>query len=333
MGGLFYGSFASSYLPDLREFLYGNLTTPLVAGQTYYVSFKANLADLSSHACNNLGVQFTSSYNSNFPLNNMAHVYTTSVVNQTAGYATISGTFVPSSNFTNVMIGNFFTDANTTVISVRSPTIGWNAYYFIDEICVSPTPGACFTILAAKWGDIEAVALPGMKVNLSWNTLSEKNTDHFEVERSLDGTNFTRIANQKAAGNSSKSLNYNLQDKPNYYGRIFYRVRLIDENGSTHTSKTVEVLLDESLTDFFQASPNPLNKNELLSVYLDREIDGKVDFDWLDGAGRIVRHESRIVSEGNGIQEFDLNGLSAGVYRMRVSTSSRSRTQPLVLLD
>ena len=141
VGGLMYGSFASAYIADLREFFYVPLNTPLTVGTTYYVSFKVNLADNSEYAVNNIGAQFVSAYNNNFPINNTAHVYTTSVVSDKTNWTTISGSFVPTMAYNAVMFGNFFTDANTTATFVGSSTdIGYNAYYFFDDVYVGTTP-------------------------------------------------------------------------------------------------------------------------------------------------------------------------------------------------
>jgi hypothetical protein len=60
------------------------------------------------------------------------------------------------------------------------------------------------------WGAVNA-AIHNQQLAVSWTTLSETNNDHFEIEASTNGKDFTKIANieSKASnGNSSTTINY-----------------------------------------------------------------------------------------------------------------------------
>lgn len=132
-----------------REIVGRQLSTPMVIGQKYYVSFKVNLI-LSSVAganlaTNKLGALFSTVPYSNTdsstipPVNNFAHIYTDSVINDTLNWTMISGSFIADSAYHYVSIGNFFKYQNTTITSHFSlpnpyiPTAG----YFIDDVRVS----------------------------------------------------------------------------------------------------------------------------------------------------------------------------------------------------
>ncbi|MFB0925262.1 MAG: hypothetical protein QMB65_08270, partial [Vicingaceae bacterium] len=85
------------------------LTTPLVMGQTYYVSFKLSLtleSSTGSMAANNkIGVQFsTSAYSpsSPSPINNFAHVWTDSVITDSLNWTSVQGSFLADSNYTHL---------------------------------------------------------------------------------------------------------------------------------------------------------------------------------------------------------------------------------------
>lgn len=70
--------------------------------------------------------------------------------------------------------------------------------------------GTSAIILPVIWGQIEAKR-SDMGYILSWQTLSETNNDHFEVQASKDGIVFTTIATAKSQtvdGNSDKVLQY-----------------------------------------------------------------------------------------------------------------------------
>lgn len=135
-----------TYYPTLlaREFIGIKLSSPLIVGTKYYVSFKAIFTLKVSYsvntATNGLGVQFsTISYSeaSPFPINNFAHVYTSSVITDTT-WTTISGSFTADVAYEYLILGNFFDDVNTDTISYDNNPPGAN--YLIDDVTISDTP-------------------------------------------------------------------------------------------------------------------------------------------------------------------------------------------------
>ncbi|OQX88995.1 hypothetical protein B6D60_00360 [candidate division KSB1 bacterium 4484_87] len=75
------------------------------------------------------------------------------------------------------------------------------------------------------------------KVTLNWATLSEVNCKTFEIERSLNNTNFKKIGSVRAAGNSTTRKEYAFEDrnifKTTSLSRTFYyRLKVIDTDGS-----------------------------------------------------------------------------------------------------
>ncbi|MCD2421235.1 GEVED domain-containing protein [Niabella pedocola] len=68
-----------------------------------------------------------------------------------------------------------------------------------------------FTIaLPVQFGDLSAVS-KNHSLSVNWSTLTESNTDHFEIEGSKDGVHFKKIAtvgSKAAGGNASGKLTY-----------------------------------------------------------------------------------------------------------------------------
>ena len=52
-------------------------------------------------------------------------------------WTTISGSFISDSAYQYVSIGNFFDDANTTLIQMQDTVFDRSAYYYIDDAYVS----------------------------------------------------------------------------------------------------------------------------------------------------------------------------------------------------
>jgi len=132
---------------DQREYIGRQLLNPLAIGQKYYVSIKVTLADVASSGCaiDKLGVLFsTVSYaldtsctlTTLLPPPNFAHIYTDSIITDTANWTTISGIFTADSAYQYIVIGNFFDDANTNYIQTDT-TINCQAHYLLDDVYVA----------------------------------------------------------------------------------------------------------------------------------------------------------------------------------------------------
>jgi hypothetical protein len=95
---------------------------------------------------------------------------------------------------------------------------------------------------------------------LSWLTTSESNNKGFEIQRSIDGKEFTTISFEKSKainGNSSSVINYSFVDKTAENGTNYYRLKQVDLNGD---SKYYEVkVVDVGVVSAnVQVYPNPV---------------------------------------------------------------------------
>lgn len=145
---------------EQREWIMVPLLEPMIVGQTYYCSFRANAA-FGGNAqyptiwlgSNNIGMLFTT-YDRHWywgdaypaPLNT-AHMMRTDVLADTVSWTLVSGNFVADSAYTYLMIGNFFSNALTDTLHFAGPNsvFPWypRGYTLIDAVCVSPSPMGC----------------------------------------------------------------------------------------------------------------------------------------------------------------------------------------------
>lgn len=93
---------------------------------------------------------------------------------------------------------------------------------------------------------IELLSFEGRPVRdgnqLTWITGSELMSDRFDVERSLDGEAFTLLGTVAAAGRSNQPLEYEFVDTEPPTGIAYYRLRMVDTDGSEEFSNTVVVM-------------------------------------------------------------------------------------------
>lgn len=155
-GGYQYPHFGDAYAGILayhkdtvtyREFIGVNLSTPLLVGNMYYLSFYITNggSDQGRLGCNKMGLKFsTVAYADTAPpaMTNTAHLFTTAIIKDTVNWIQIKGSFIADSAYQFVMIGNFFDSAH-----VNTSSFGSNAdfaYYLIEDVCVSADSVTCY---------------------------------------------------------------------------------------------------------------------------------------------------------------------------------------------
>ncbi len=95
-------------------------------------------------------------------------------------------------------------------------------------------------------------------VVLSWVTTSESNSYSFDVERSRDGKSWLSLESIAARGESVASVSYRYTDAGPSRGINFYRLKMIDRDGTYAYSRMVSVLFEKGkATLVTEVFPNP----------------------------------------------------------------------------
>ena len=71
---------------------------------------------------------------------------------------------------------------------------------------------------------------------LEWNSYPERDNDHYLLERSLDGANFTVVGKVTGHGTTRLGHGYNFFDCAGTDATVFYRLTQVDFGGSLHRS-------------------------------------------------------------------------------------------------
>jgi Secretion system C-terminal sorting domain/Protein of unknown function (DUF1501) len=174
--------------------------------------------------------------------------------------------------------------------------------------------------------------------HIEWVTATEQNIDRFEIERSTDGGDFHKIATQKASGHAHNATRYDYLDVqlPIEKNQTFYyRLRVIEEDGSKTFTEIVSVLFNKKPKGISaDVSPNPIQNNILhLKLKGTYHQDSITEITVLDSLGRrlLVHSESGYVAE----QELELSldaTASNGVYFLSITNASQTYTQRIVKL-
>jgi Secretion system C-terminal sorting domain len=123
---------------------------------------------------------------------------------------------------------------------------------------VAFTPGSQLVI------PIELMSFKGSliqdKANLQWATASERNAKEFVVEKSTDAKEFVAIG-AVAAKNTSSVSNYTFNDDKLNENLNYYRLKMVDTDGSFKYSNVVALRLGSKSSKGISVFPNPVASN------------------------------------------------------------------------
>ncbi|MDO7848438.1 T9SS type A sorting domain-containing protein [Hymenobacter sp. M29] len=191
----------------------------------------------------------------------------------------------------------------------RAGTIGPNVTYCASAAPL-PVELTVFTALAAKG-----------KVRLQWATAMERNSAAFVVERSASGEGFSAVAEIKAQGNSTQATVYAAIDAKPLAGKSYYRLRMVDLDGTTAYSQVQKVdagALSQSL-DFY---PNPAADH--LTLDLRPAPAAPCEVRILSLTGQVLLKATLV---GGQLRELPLAGVPAGLYLLQVRSAQGSTVQ------
>lgn len=166
--------------------------------------------------------------------------------------------------------------------------------------------------------------------NLTWNTESEYNFSHFEVEFSTDGARFAKIGDVAGAGNSSVRRSYALTHRQPVTGVNYYRLKMVDIDGRYAYSNVVVLNVTVKGFQVTGAYPNPFIDRVNLSVVTDQATNLRVRI--LNAAGQTVYNAQAQAQRGTNVVPVNgLARLATGQYIIEVRTDNNEVfTQQLI---
>ena len=176
----------------------------------------------------------------------------------------------------------------------------------------------------------EARAIDNKTVKLNWTTIDEPGAPGSNVERSIDGINWVSIGFMNAiesAGNEQH--NYTFKDIQAVKGRSFYRLKIIDADGSIKYSevKTIDIY---DIAEKVSIMPNPAKSSTTLYINSSTNVLAEVVI--RDMLGKKVKVEKFQVMNGiNTLALNNLNILMDGTYIVQVIMGDIVLKQKLII--
>jgi hypothetical protein len=166
-------------------------------------------------------------------------------------------------------------------------------------------------------------------VELTWKTTEEQGFNHFVIERSKDGKNFSDAAIVFPKDNGSLQNIYSFKDPQDVSakGVIYYRLKTVSNDSKIDISSVVAVKVGEAVKAVVQAYPNPV-RNEL-SVTIPKNWQNKNTIIQLyNNMGKMIRQ--RVAVTSNATEVIGMNDVSPGSYFIKLISGNESAIQQVV---
>lgn len=194
----------------------------------------------------------------------------------------------------------------------------------------------------------------GDAVCLQWKTATEVNNYGFEIERMLVASNYKgnligsqeeqnweTIAFLPGYGNSNSPKNYEYTDFSPDAGRIFYRLKQIDNDGVSEYSKVLELTFSKSIEikgfSLSQNFPNPFNPSTTINYEIGENsgtgLKQNVRLTVFDILGKEIAILVNSAQEaGHHSVSFNAANLESGVYFYELKSGDFTSRKKMVFL-
>lgn len=150
---------------------------------------------------------------------------------------------------------------------------------------------------------------------LSWQTTEEKNHDHFEVEVSINGSDFKMLDKVSDGTKKGNLSNYNYQYQNLAKGTFQYRIRQVDLDGQMSYSSIKTLLVGGSRDQIIKVYPTI--SNDLIHIE-NPDFEHQTSIECIDVMGKVVA--SGEYQPGTDRMTMDISQLPAATYFIRIES-------------
>jgi glucose/arabinose dehydrogenase len=211
----------------------------------------------------------------------------------------------------NVPATGGFQAWQTVTVSLGSITAGNHVFRFVmngNDFNLNYLEFKSSGVLPVRLVSFTGHQTSQKQIHLTWDVALQSGITSYEMERSSDGGNFSKLGTVVA--NTRESFSYSFDDAQPNSGKNFYRLRII-ESGAISYSKTIAI---DFINNFAKARlyPQPSTTSALLEL-ADNEMAGKEAL-LMDNQGRQLRR-IRILQQR---QTIDVSILMPGIYYLKL---------------
>ena len=210
--------------------------------------------------------------------------------------------------------------SSTATLNLSGLTMGQQYYFRVfgsagpasqrtGTWCYCGTVGSSGAVLPVLLSSFKATAQKS-KAELEWTTASELNSAGFEIERSVNATQYDIIGSVPAKGTSTQESYYRFSDLRPFPGINYYRLKITDRDARFSYSAIVSAKIEFPFS--LNIYPIPTSGN----LHIESARNDRISI--FNLAGLLLK----TVTLKKGRNEIDISKLPGGIYLIRQSTNS-----------
>lgn len=169
-------------------------------------------------------------------------------------------------------------------------------------------------------------------VRLTWTTESESNSFGFQIEKSNNQQQFQPIGFVAGRGTTTSATSYEFLDQKVGSGTTYYRLKMIDLDGTFEYSGIVEITLHAPAAYRLEQNfPNPFNSKTMISFSIPEKARVQIAVFDLTGQ-QVLTLTSDVYEAGTHHLTLDAQRLPSGTYYYKMIAGEFSTVQKLVVL-
>jgi Secretion system C-terminal sorting domain/SprB repeat len=197
----------------------------------------------------------------------------------------------------------------------------------LQKVSTYTVTGLCGLILSTNGITFEA-APDKDNVQLKWITARSFNARGFVIERSADGSHFTAIGSVVVSSANAITTSQYLYSDINVTGaRIYYRIRIIQTDGSIKYTNIVEI--DKKATVSISVMPNPVENQ--FTIKFNTSSNANYNVSLLSTDGKMIINNRFSVTPGDAKTIQRPNGITTGVYYLVIINQSSQEKEIIKL--
>lgn len=166
---------------------------------------------------------------------------------------------------------------------------------------VTPLPVTLTSFSAGKEGN---------QVVLNWETTLETNSDRFEIQRSANAKDWSLAGTVASTGESKNLIRYQFVDASPLNGQNYYRLKMIDRDGTFAFSRVQNVFMNVETT--LTIYPNPV-VNDLTIETKDRKAVSGI---------YLINAAGQKTAMSMSADKIDMSKVRAGIYVIQVNQAN-----------
>lgn len=154
-------------------------------------------------------------------------------------------------------------------------------------------------------------------VSINWATANEKNVKQLDIERSVNGKDFTKLSYVASQHNAVN--NYHWVDASPNEGNNYYRIVSRDLDGKSINSEVVKAYVS-GLRQSINVFPNPATVNNF-NLQMTNQKAGLYELKLMNSFGQVFVNKKMQYAGGTSVEKiYLLPTIPKGIYRLEIKT-------------